>query len=52
VVRRCAQFGAHPGFDGVYVRLRRRSTIKIMMYSASREDLKTVLEWLRGSDES
>jgi len=23
-----------------------------MMYSASREDLKTVLEWLRGSDES
>jgi hypothetical protein len=23
-----------------------------MMYSASREDLKTVLEWLRGRDES
>jgi hypothetical protein len=23
-----------------------------MMYSASREDLKTVLEWLHGSDES
>ena len=23
-----------------------------MMYSASREDLKTVLDWLRGSDES
>jgi hypothetical protein len=23
-----------------------------MMYSASREDLQTVLEWLRGSDES
>jgi hypothetical protein len=32
--------------------LRQRSTIKIMMYSASREDLKTVLEWLHGSDES
>jgi hypothetical protein len=31
---------------------RQRSTIEIMMYSASREDLKTVLEWLRGSDES
>jgi hypothetical protein len=27
-------------------------TIKIMMYSASRGDITTVLEWLHGSDES
>lgn len=32
--------------------IRQRCTIKIMMYSASREDVKIVLEWLDGSDES
>jgi hypothetical protein len=31
--------------------LRRRSTIEIMTYSASREDVKSVLEWLRSNDE-
>lgn len=30
----------------------RRSTIKIMTYSASREDVKSVLEWLQGDDKS
>jgi hypothetical protein len=30
--------------------LKQRSTIKIMMYSASMEDLKIVLEWLRGGE--